>query len=59
MSIEKAKSFVEILKKDKDLQEKFRGFTIAELQAAINQAEAELKDDDLDKVAGGGCIIEW
>jgi hypothetical protein len=59
MSIEKAKSFVENLQKDRDLQEKFKGFTLAELQAAINQAETELKDDDLDNVAGGGCLIQW
>jgi len=55
MAIENAKAFVELLKKDKELQESFSGFTLDELAAAIRQAKAELSDGDLDNIAGGLC----
>jgi len=55
MAIENAKAFVELLKKDKELQESFSGFTLDELAAAIRQAKAELSDGDLDNIAGGFC----
>ncbi len=55
MAIDNAKAFVELLKKDKELQTMFQGFNLEELASAIKQAKAELSDEDLDKVAGGFC----
>ena len=55
MSVEKAKTFLETLVKDKELQEKFSGFTLDELKQAAGeiQKSGELSDSDLDDVAGG------
>jgi hypothetical protein len=60
MAIEKAKAFVSLLKSDKKLQEKMKGFTLDEFKTALKEAKGELSDSDLDSLAGGGgFMVSW
>jgi len=56
MSIEKAKEFLDHLSKNKELRDKFSGFTFEELKQVSKKMKTKgnLNIDDLDKVSGGG-----
>ena len=45
MAIDNAKAFVELLKKDKELQAMFQGFNLEELASAIKQAKKRINTD--------------
>ena len=59
MTIEKAKNFLKFVGDNEEVKAKMAGFSMEELQQAAIEIKGNnpLSDDDLDSIAGGGCII--
>lgn len=59
MAIKKAKEFLAFVNANEEVKKAMAGFTMEELkQVALElKGDGPLSDDDLDSIAGGGCLI--
>lgn len=52
MSLENARSFLEVILQNEDLAEKFKGFTFEEFKQAVNEYNLSIKKTENLKVSG-------
>lgn len=59
MAIENAKQFLKFVYENPELKKRMVGFSMDELKQAAMETKGSgpLSDDDLDTIAGGGCLI--